>query len=158
MNEHVSDEQLSLLLDSGLSLAAREAVLTHVRSCPACAERHDRLVELTATMRLAGGLDWTQQHTEATLARVRSSTSRRPQITARLQARDWSLPVAATLALAGISALFLGPFGVGNALLTAPASASGFLSLALPVSGHVVLLLAAAVALGCLAFPLSRSR
>lgn len=158
MNEHVGDEQLSLLLDSGLSLAAREAVLTHVRSCPACAERHDRLVELTATIRLAGRLDWTGQHTEATLARVRSSTSRRPRIPERLRDRDWSLPAAATLALAGVSALLLAPFGVGNAVLAAPASAGGFLSLALPVSGHVVLVLAAAVALGCLAFPLSRSR
>ena len=158
MNEHVSDEQLSLLLDSGLSLAAREAVVTHIRSCPGCAERHDRMVELTATIRLASRLDWTEQHTQATLARLHTSQHRRGEITSRLRGRDWSLPVAATLALAGVAALLLAPFGLGNAVLAAPASASGFFALALPVSDHVLALLAAAVALGCLAYPLSRSR
>lgn len=158
MNEHVNDEQLSLLLDSGLSLAAREAVVTHVRSCPACAERHDLMVELTATIRLAGRLEWTDDHTQATLARLHTSPHRRRQLISRLRCRDWSLPVAATLALAGIGGLLLAPLGLGNAVLAAPASASGFFALALPVSGHVLVLLAAAVALGLLAYPLSRSR
>lgn len=158
MNDHVSDEQLSLLLDGGLSLAAREAVLAHVRSCPACAERHDRLVELTATIRLAGRLDWTEQHTQATLARLHSSPQRGRLIASRPRGRDWSLPVAATFALAGIGALLLAPLGLGKAVLAAPASASGLFALALPVSGHVLALLAAAVALGLLAYPLSRSR
>lgn len=158
MSEHVSDEQLSLLLDGGLSLAGREAVRAHIRSCPACAEQHDRVVELTATVRLVGRLEWTPQHTEATLARLRATREPQPRQGRRLRARDWSLPAACALALAGTSALLLAPLGVGDALLAAPASASGFFALTLPVSGHVLVLLAAAVALGCLAYPLSRSR
>lgn len=158
MTGHVGDDQLSLLLDGGLSLAAREAVVAHIRSCPACADRHDRLVEPTATIRLAGRLDWTEQHTRTTLARLQAGPRGRDRIRDRLRGRDWSLPVAAILAVAGIGALLLAPLGLGSAVLAAPAGASGLFALALPVSGHVLALLAAAVALGLLAYPLSRSR
>src|SRR5262249_21940717 len=126
MNEHVSDDQLSLLLDGGLSLASRESVRAHIRSCPACAERHDRLVELTATVRLARRLEWTPRHTETTLARVHHGRRARPALQSLRGRRDWSLPVAAALALAGIAGLLLAPLGIGSAVLAGLASAGGF--------------------------------
>lgn len=158
MSGHVSDEQLSLLVDSRLSLAAREAVIGHVRSCPACAERHDRLIETTATLRTAASLTWSEVHTDATLVRMRARPGPRLRIGRRLPVGDWSLPLAAAVAVAGVVALFLAPLGLGSTIVAAPRSAGSVLSLAFPISGRVLAFLAGAVALGCLAYPLSRSR
>lgn len=159
MVDHVSDEQLSLLLDAGLSLAAREAVIGHIRNCPSCAERHDRLIEVTATLRLAGTISWTPAQTKSTLTRFRPA-DRRQHVRLRQQLRghDWSLPAAVVVAAAGVAALLLTPVGPGTAIAKTPANAGALLSLVLPVSGHVVAVLAAAVLIGCLAYPLSRSR
>jgi anti-sigma factor RsiW len=161
MSDHVSDEQLSLLIDSELSLAAREAVIEHVRHCPTCAERHDRLVELVASLRVQQPLAWSTAHTHATLARLQSRAGRyrrrRPRFANRRH--DWSLPLASVLALVGMLALTLAPLGVAATITHAPAAAFAAL---LPdgalVSGRLLAGLAAAVVLGLLAFPLSRSR
>ena len=155
---HVSDQQLSLLVDASLSLAAREAVVAHIRACPTCAERHDRLIDTTATLRLAGSISWSPAHTDATLARLQPDTRRHNRLQRRLCERDWSLPVASAVALAGLIGVLLAPFGVGATVAKAPANAAALLSLGLPVSGHALTVLAAAVAIGCLAYPLSRSR
>lgn len=48
---HASHLQLSALIDNELSLTEREAVIRHLESCPACAERHAGVVEVAATLR-----------------------------------------------------------------------------------------------------------
>lgn len=156
MTEHVNDEQLSLLVDARLSLAAREAVVAHVRSCPSCAERHDRVIDATAALRLAGAVRWSPPHTAAAVARLQPQR-RRDRWRRRIGARDWALPLASAIGLAGCIALVAAPLGVAAAIVAAPANAGALLSLALPVPGPAVAALVAA-ALGLLAYPLSRSR
>lgn len=153
MSEHVSTEQLSLLVDGQLSLAAREAVVAHIRCCPGCAEQHDLLIELTAALRLHGALEWSPAQTAATVSRVGEAGRFRRRLMGR---RDWSLPIASALALAGGLALAL--FGIGSLPALAPGGAVVFLPGASLLSGHLFVALAAAVAIGLLALPLSRSR
>jgi anti-sigma factor RsiW len=154
MSEHVSDGQLSLLIDGELSLAAREAVIAHVRACPVCAARHDTLIELAAPLRLQPALQWSPDQTEATLRRVRT----RPGLRARVSAgeRDWTLAFAGLLAAAGvIAAVVLAPLASGGSL--------GVLSALLPGglfggSRQLLVALTAVAVLGLAALPLSRSR
>jgi len=67
---HPDDVQLSRLIDGDLSLATREAVLSHLRRCPACCRRHDELVSVAATMRQRAPLAWTAIETDAVLDRL----------------------------------------------------------------------------------------
>ena len=70
MSDHLDDVQLSRLLDGDLSLTSREAVIDHLRTCPGCAARHDRLVAVTAALRMEPAMTWTGSDTEATLNRL----------------------------------------------------------------------------------------
>ena len=90
---HVSDEQLSLLADGELSLVARQAVLDHLVECPQCAERHDKLIELVAALRLEPRIGWPAGATSAVLERQHEAASK----------RDRALPVAIVLAVAGLA-------------------------------------------------------
>lgn len=54
MSDHITDEQLWLPIDGELLLTSRAAVTSHLSTCPSCAERHDALVDLAASLRLAG--------------------------------------------------------------------------------------------------------
>lgn len=70
MSDHLDDVQLSRLLDGDLSLTSREAVIDHLRTCPGCAARHDRLVAVTAALRMEPAMTWTGSDTGATLNRL----------------------------------------------------------------------------------------
>ncbi len=87
MTDHVTDEQLSLLIDGELSLTAREAVGNHVRRCPTCASRHDALVAAVAALRLSTTLEWRDEATD----RVWSRLAPRGE-------RNLALPIAVVLA------------------------------------------------------------
>lgn len=157
MNDHVSTEQLSALIDGQLSLVSREAVIDHLRHCPSCASSHDALVEFAAVMTAVPAERWSAQLTEQVIRQivVWDALPREPR-----HQRDLSLPVAALIAAAGALAV----------LLVAPSSfASGFdglrlnpfaalaADLGIPVSGFLfVLLLLPAV--GVFAVPLIRER
>jgi anti-sigma factor RsiW len=159
VSDHVSGEQLSLLIDGQLSLASRDAVFTHLRSCPRCAARHDHLIELTASLRLHGRLEWSPEQTAATLQRLRApvASNRRLRPHRLLLRRDWSLPIAALLACGGIAAMALAS-SIGATVVAAPAAAVSILPGGSLVSGHLLVALVAAVLVGLLALPLSRSR
>ena len=86
MTSHVSDEQLSLLLDGEQSLTAREAVRNHLEQCPACAERHDRFVAAVSALRIERALHWDETQTERVVA-----------VTALPRRRELGLPLAAGL-------------------------------------------------------------
>jgi anti-sigma factor RsiW len=92
VSAHVSDEQLSLLADGELSLVARAAVLDHIGTCPSCAERHDALIDLVATLRLEPRLEWSAAGTSAVLDRRREMAGK----------PDRALPLAAVLAAVAI--------------------------------------------------------
>lgn len=150
MSEHPSDEQLSLLIDGELSLTARAAVNHHLSACPACAERHDTLVELVAGLRLQPPLRWTPTLSKHTQARLQP----------RPHERDRALPIALALAIAAAAAaalwlpLAIGP-GFARALFDV---ADSLLPGVLPGHTAMLALLAAIAALGGLAYPLARSR
>ena len=100
---HVSDEQISSLIDGELSLTAREAVGAHLRSCPACAARHDAFVSAVAALRLSPALVWRESLTEAV-------TRKLPP-----RGRNLALPIAAVLSLVALlaSAAYLAIFSAG---------------------------------------------
>jgi len=151
MSAHVSDEQLSLLIDGELSLAAREVVGRHLTTCPACAERHDALIEVAATLRLQPPATWNPQASVRTVERL-----------PRRRERDRALPLAVAIAAAAAAAVSTQE-GLTGAALTASRSSFDALSAVVPnglLLGHVgaLALLGALVLLGLLAYPLARWR
>ncbi len=151
MTDHVSDEQLSLLIDGELSLAARGAVLAHLSSCPPCAERHDALVNVTATLRLQPPLGWTPAATARTL-----------ECLGARQQRDWALPISVVLAVL-VSAVAMAKLPVGAWLELARSTLEALAALGprglVPGSLSTLAVLLAAAVLGpLLAYPLARSR
>ena len=70
MNEHVTGEQLSMLIDGELSLVAERAVRTHLFGCPQCASLHDRLIEVTAGLRPLPALSWSGHSSRAVMERI----------------------------------------------------------------------------------------
>lgn len=151
MNEHLSDEQLSLLIDGQLSLVARAAVSAHLGSCPACAERHDALVEVAASLRLRTPLTWSEGAGERTIALL---GKKRP-------GRERALPIALALgaaasALAVLELPFVVGPGIAHALLHVLTSfaPTGLL----PSDRSLAILLAAVAALGLFVYPLARGR
>ena len=93
MNGHVSDEQLSLLIDNELSLTARQAVTSHIETCPTCAERHDALVDVAAALRLAPSATWPAERTRTLLAALEEPRS----------SREPALWIATALAAGGLT-------------------------------------------------------
>jgi anti-sigma factor RsiW len=89
VSSHVTDEQLSLLADGELSLVSRRAVLDHLEACPACAARHDGVIDVVAALRLQPGVAWTPAQTAAVVDRGHSAA----------RGRDRALALAAGLAL-----------------------------------------------------------
>lgn len=158
MNDHVSDQQLSALIDGELSLASRQAVISHVRSCPMCAERHDRVVEVAAVLQSLPRVEWTELHSRRLLAEARDELSS-PKRVARSRL-DWTLPIAATLALLGVGAIAIFIPGLPVSALSGHAfdaiavvsPSTGFLG-----TGNVLATLAAIVVLGLVALPLIRT-
>lgn len=66
---HASDQQLSLFIDGELSATSRATVAAHLAGCPACAERHERLVEVAAGLRVLPAVRWTPAATTAMIER-----------------------------------------------------------------------------------------
>jgi anti-sigma factor RsiW len=89
VSSHVTDEQLSRLADGELSLVSRHAVLAHLETCPACAARHDGVIDVVAALRLQPPLAWTPEHTGVVVERGRATA----------RSRDRALPLAVGLAL-----------------------------------------------------------
>ena len=149
MSDHVSDEQLSLLLDGELSLTAREAVSRHLADCPTCAARHDQLVEVTAKLRLHPALTWTDATTETTVSHLAQQPRRstRPRMRrAALVAVAVAVPVALLVLAIGTAAHAFGRFA---------ALAGGGVVF---VSPRTLLILAGLALLGLLAYPLAHTR
>ena len=158
MSDHPTIEQLSSFIDGELSLASREAVIVHIRGCPACAARQDELIEVAATLRSRPPLSWTATDRERVLAQI--ANEHVPRRIASEQ-RDWTLPIAGALALVAVVALAI----VAPGLAGAGFSGSGFAAIAaiepgggLLFSGHFLVALAVVAALGIAALPLIRAR
>lgn len=100
---HVTDEQISSLIDGELSLTAREAVGSHLRSCPPCAARHDAFVSAVAALRLSPALVWRESLTEAVIRNLPP------------RGHHLALPIAGALSLLALlaSAAYLAIFSAG---------------------------------------------
>ena len=149
---HATDEQLSRLIDGELSVVARDSVLAHLHSCPACASRHEALVEVAAALRLQPALAWEERATAAVIARLDPGRE-----------RNLALPAAAALALVG--AALVGVWtpivsaGLGVATTTLRAFATVVPSAAVFSPGGTVTTLFLVALLGpLLAYPLARWR
>jgi anti-sigma factor RsiW len=77
MSDHLTDEQLSRLIDGDLPPIARTAAMTHLHGCTACALRHDTLVEAVAGLRTAEPFVWTPRSEDGALERIRARPARR---------------------------------------------------------------------------------
>jgi anti-sigma factor RsiW len=157
MSAHPSIEQLSALIDGELSLVAREAVSAHLRDCPACAARHEELVEVAAALAAIPAERWSGEMTAEVLQRTAGAPT---ASAAPVRGRDWSIPVAAGLAVVGFAAVALvAPFPVtslfgGLRLNVFAALAEGA---GLPFGGFLAVLVVLPV-VGLLAVPLLRER
>jgi len=152
MIEHPDDVQLSRLVDGDLSLVTREAVMTHVRSCPTCAERHDELVSVAAVLRLEPPLTWTRDDTESVLRRLPQRRHRaRVAVAGIVSAAMCAVVVveaapviAAMLALVGVV------IGLGGAVAPPAVATSGM--------QFLVVIAAIAILAPLAAYPLARWR
>ena len=157
MTPHPTAEQLSALIDGELSLVAREAVGAHLRECPTCAAQQQDLVEVAAAFAALPAERWTIEMTAAVLERA-PAQAREPD--APLRTQDWSLPIAAALAVLGFAAVALAaPFpvtamvdGVRLNVFAAFAEGAG-----VPFGGFLAVLFLLPV-LGLFAVPLLRRR
>lgn len=158
MSAHPSIEQLSALIDGELSLVAREAVSAHLRECPACAAQHEELVEVAAALTIVPAEHWSVVMTAEVLHR--GGVDPKERVSEQVGSRDWSLLVAATLALIGVASVALAaPFPLASMLdglrlnvFAALAEGAG-----LPFGGFLAALILLP-ALGLLAVPLLRQR
>jgi anti-sigma factor RsiW len=119
VSDHLDDVQLSRLLDGDLSLTSREAVIDHLRTCPGCAARHDRLVAVTAALRMEPAMTWTGSDTEATLNRL-PRRRRRGKVAAAgaVSAAMCVLVLVETAPLIAVPlALLIAVLGTGRALV-----------------------------------------
>jgi anti-sigma factor RsiW len=151
MSDHLDDVQLSRLLDGDLSLTSREAAIDHLRTCPACAARHDRLVAVTAALRMEPAVTWTASDTEAAMRRIpRRRRQARVAVAATVSTAMCALVVIETAPLiAAPLALMVALLGTGRALV----------STAVGPGVELVLVVAAVAMLAPLAaYPLARWR
>ena len=151
MSEHASDEQLSLLVDGELSLAARTAVVSHLSSCPGCAERHDALVDVVAPLRLAPPVVWQESSTACVLERTHAP---RP-------GHDLALPIAGVIAVVAIVLVALRSEVVEAGLSSAYATAEAIgallpTALATQPTGTLMALVAVALIAPVLSLRLAR--
>jgi anti-sigma factor RsiW len=157
MSAHPSVEQLSALIDGELSLVAREAVGAHLRECPTCAAQHQELVEVAAALAAVPAEQWTAKMTAELLERAQATPRERAE---PVRARDWSLPIAAALAVVGVAAVALAsPFPAASMLggLRLNVFAAFAEGAGVPFGGFLAVLFLLP-ALGLLAVPLLRQR
>lgn len=149
---HLTDEQLSLLIDGELSVGAREATTGHLRDCARCSTRLDGLVEVAAELRLSPSLQWAPELTAQVMRQLGAPAAGRV-----------STFVAAACAAVGAVLLALELpviVGVAGVLGAGLAVAAAFLPSGVGVSGSVGVagLLAIALVAPALAVRLARPR
>lgn len=152
MSDHLDRTQLSRLIDGDLSLVSRDAARAHLASCPQCAQRHDELVGVVASLRQLPRAEWTPRRTERVMSGM-------------IQPRRSRLPLAA----AGVAVLVVCVAVMFTALPVIHAAfALGHVAQVLvgsmaaePLVGvipQLVVLLAVAVLAPLAAYPLARWR
>jgi anti-sigma factor RsiW len=152
MSGHLDDVVLSRLIDGDLSLITRSAVIGHLERCSACAQRHDDLVTVAASLRMQVPAEWSEAMTDRVLARLPARKHRvRAVVAAALSAvlfllalLDVAPLITSMVAVAGVVT------AVAVAVVPAPVTAGGAQLLA-----GVALV---AVAAPMIAYPLAKWR
>jgi anti-sigma factor RsiW len=152
----VDDLALSRLIDGDLPTLTHEAVLDHLLHCPACATRHEELVEVAATIRRLPAIEWDELRTADVIAALGATPGRaaRPRLAA---AAALLLPAAglfAIMAVLGALPVAAAVFGLslqfGQALVS--------LRMFAAVSEVLLIMLLVALAAPLAAYPLARWR
>ena len=151
MNEHLTDELLSRLIDGDLSLSAREAALGHLRQCAHCSARQDALVSVAATLTQVLPAHMSSDHVKRIIAGLEEAPTR----------RRWPTAAIAVTAIGACAAALFTLAGVPVAILSAmAATVDRTPAVPVPLSAGRVLLAAFVVAVGAplAAYPLARWR
>lgn len=152
MSDHLDRAQLSRLIDGDLSLVSRDAARAHLASCHQCAQLHDELVGVVASLRQLPGAEWTPRQTErVTTGMIRRRRSRLP------------LAAAGAAVLVVCVAVVVAALPLINAVLTLAHVAQTLVAsvAAAPlvaVVPQLVVLIAVAVLAPLVAYPLARWR
>ena len=151
MSEHLTDLQLSRLIDGDLSLTSREAVTAHLRGCPACAERHDQIIAVAATLRSEPPHAWTSAMTSSVIHELpRRRRTVRVGIAAGVSAAMCGLVLLEAAPVVAAALGLLGVLAGASVAVTHPAVA---------VSGSPLLaIMAVAILAPLAAYPLARWR
>ena len=103
MTLHLSDAQISGLIDGNLSHVSQEAVRLHLGHCLECARRHDELVSVVTALRMQPAVRWRSELVPPTVDRLpeqaaASWSGRHPRVRWN---RSFALPIATTLVAVG---------------------------------------------------------
>jgi anti-sigma factor RsiW len=157
VSDHVDDLALSRLIDGDLPTLTHEAVLDHLLHCPACAARHEQLVDVAATLRGLPGLGWDAHRTAAVVSAI---GERRPEGSAPGALVPAVIGVAVSAVVVGV-AVSLGAFSLpATALGLSLQLTSALVSLRVfaAVSELLLVVLLIALAAPLAAYPLARWR
>jgi anti-sigma factor RsiW len=152
VSDHLSDLVLSRLIDGDLSLATREAAARHLRECVRCAQRHEALVDVAASLRLEAPASWPVGAADE----VMQTIPRRP--------RSFEAAGAAALsaAVVAVALVELAPLIAGALLVVGLAARLGSLLMPLGVVGGgpgvLAVMLIVAVCAPLAAYPIARWR
>ena len=164
MTLHLSDKQISLLIDGDLSHVAQEAARLHLRHCLGCAQRHDEFVGVVTAFRLQPAVRWRPELAPTSVDHLPEQTaSSPPRCLGAQRNRSLALPLATTLvAIAAFLAALLIPVvrsGVGIAHSSFETISDVLPSpIALSPSGSLIGLLVLAIVCPWLSLRLARKR
>ena len=152
MSDHLDRRQLSRLIDGDLSLVSRDAARAHLASCPRCAQRHDELVGVVASLRQLPRAEWTPRRTErVTTGMIARRRSRLP-----LAAAGAAVLVVCVAVLVVALPLINAVLALGHVAQTLVSAVATTPLVA--VVPQLVVLVAVAVLAPLVAYPLARWR
>lgn len=165
MTLHLSDAQISGLIDGDLSHVSQEAVRLHLGHCLECARRHDEIVGVVTALRMQPAVRWRPQLTPTTVDRLpdQGAASRSQRHLSVRWNRSFALPLATTLVAIGafLAALLIPVVRSGVEIAHSSFETIGDVipsPIALSPSGSLIVLLVLAVVCPWLSLRLARRR
>lgn len=152
MSDHLDRRQLSRLIDGDLSLVSRDAARAHLAFCPTCAQLHDELVGVVASLRQLPRAEWTPHHTERLTAGL--SQPRRSRLP--LVGAGAAVLVVCVAVMVAALPLINAAFALGHVAQTVVSSVAA--APLVSVIPQLVVLVAVAVLAPLVAYPLARWR
>lgn len=152
LSDHLDRTHLSRLIDGDLSLVSRDAARAHLASCPQCAQRHDELVGVVASLRQLPRAEWTPHQTE----RLTTAMSQRRRSRLPLAGAGAAVLIVFVAVLVAALPLIGAAFALGHVAQTLVSSVAAEPLVA--IVPQLVVLVAVAVLAPLAAYPLARWR